>query len=188
MKLCKTHTLSSCATTSLPEHVGGVRNWDYRFCWLRDGALAASALAKLGSSAEAMQFLDWVLGVVSSTESPERLQPLYGVTGEGLGPEAEIGELSGYRGSRPVRIGNMAARQVQLDVFGPIVDLLALLVFIEYGNSPALASRNSRHHVPCSRIWSVEPNSMVPRWPRMMSGTPTSLVITLTSTIVCSEG
>lgn len=126
-----TGAIAAAATTSLPEHIGGVRNWDYRFCWLRDGALAASALVKLGSTIEAMQFLDWVLGVVTSCESPERLQPVYSVTGEGLGTEAEIAELPGYRGSRPVRIGNLAARQVQLDVFGPIVDLVALLVDLD---------------------------------------------------------
>ncbi len=123
-----TGAISAAGTTSLPEHIGGVRNWDYRYCWLRDAAMAAAALVKLGSMGEAMQYLDWVLGVVNHCESPERLRPLYGVTGEMLGPEAEIGELAGYRGSRPVRVGNSASRQVQLDVFGPIVDLVALLL------------------------------------------------------------
>jgi len=118
----------AAGTTSLPEHVGGVRNWDYRFCWLRDGAMTAATLVKLGSTAEAMQFLDWVLGVVDCCESPERLQPLYTVTGQPVTTEAELTDLAGYRGSRPVRIGNSAARQVQLDVFGPIVDLVALLM------------------------------------------------------------
>lgn len=119
-----TGAIAAAATTSLPEHVGGVRNWDYRYCWLRDAALAASALVKLGSTTEGMQFLDYVLGLLESAQSPERLQPLYTVTGGNLAPEAEIAELSGYRGSRPVRVGNAAARQVQLDVFGPIVQLL----------------------------------------------------------------
>ena len=126
-----TGAIAAAATTSLPEHVGGVRNWDYRFCWLRDGAMAAAALVKLGSIAEAMQHLDWVLGVLDNCASPERLQPLYSLTGEVLGPEAEIGDLSGYRGSRPVRVGNMASRQVQLDVFGPIVELVALLLELD---------------------------------------------------------
>jgi len=116
--------ISAAATTSLPEHIGGVRNWDYRYCWLRDAAMSASALVKLGSFGEAMSYLDWVLGVVSHSESPEMLMPLYAVTGETLGPEAEIGDLPGYRGSRPVRVGNAAARQVQIDVFGPIVELV----------------------------------------------------------------
>ncbi len=126
-----TGAIAAAATTSLPEHLGGVRNWDYRFCWFRDGAMAAAALVRLGSIAEAMQYLDWVLGVVDACESPERLQPVYTVTGGQLGPEAEIGELAGYAGSRPVRVGNMASRQVQLDVFGPIVDLVALLLELD---------------------------------------------------------
>jgi trehalose 6-phosphate phosphatase len=119
--------IAAAATTSLPEHLGGVRNWDYRFCWLRDAAMSASALVKLGSQSEGMAFLDWMLNLLRE-RSPERLQPLYALTGEALGPEAEIAELHGYAGSRPVRVGNAAARQVQLDVFGPIVELISLLI------------------------------------------------------------
>ncbi len=122
-----TGAIIASATTSLPEEIGGVRNWDYRYCWLRDGALAATALAKLGSTREALRFLDWVLTVVDTHDSPAALRPLYTVTGGQLGAEAVIPELSGYRASRPVRVGNAAAQQLQLDVFGPIVDLLALL-------------------------------------------------------------
>lgn len=123
-----TGAILAAGTTSLPEHIGGVRNWDYRFCWLRDGAMSATALVRLGSLQEAMGFLDWMAGVVESCESPDRLRPLYTVAGQDLGPEAEIGELSGYRWSRPVRVGNAASHQVQLDVFGPIVALIAELV------------------------------------------------------------
>jgi len=123
-----TGAILAAGTTSLPEHIGGVRNWDYRYCWIRDAAMSASSLVRLGSDAEAMSLLNWMCGVVSSCESPERLQPLYGVTGAELGPEAEITELAGYRGSRPVRVGNKASRQVQLDVFGPVVELVAQLV------------------------------------------------------------
>lgn len=123
--------IAAAATTSLPEHMGGVRNWDYRFCWVRDAAMSARALLRLGSIGEAMDLLDWVLGVLERCESPQRLQPVYTVTGEALGTEGEIAELSGYRGSRPVRVGNLAARQVQLDVFGPVVDLVALLVELD---------------------------------------------------------
>lgn len=118
----------AAGTTSLPEHIGGVRNWDYRYCWLRDAAMAAASLVKLGSKAEAMQYLDWVLDVIDECDSPERLRPLYTVSGIMLGSEAEITELAGYSGSRPVRVGNSASQQVQLDVFGPIVDLIALLL------------------------------------------------------------
>jgi len=119
-----TGAMAAAATTSLPEHVGGVRNWDYRFCWLRDGALAAASLVKLGSFAEAVRFLDWVLGILDRHESPERLHPVYTVSGGEVPDEAEISQLSGYRGSRPVRVGNLAANQLQLDVFGPVVDLI----------------------------------------------------------------
>lgn len=119
--------IAAAATTSLPEHLGGVRNWDYRFCWLRDAAMTAASLVKLGSESEGMHYLDWLLGLLRD-RSPERLQPLYTLTGDQLGPEAEIAEIPGYAGSRPVRVGNAAARQVQLDVFGPIVELIALLI------------------------------------------------------------
>jgi trehalose 6-phosphate phosphatase len=123
-----TGAIVAAATTSLPEHLGGVRNWDYRYCWLRDAALSAAALVRLGSPDEAMAYLDWVLRVLESRGDPVRLAPLYNVAGRHLPPEAEIGELAGYGGSRPVRVGNAAEGQVQLDVFGPIVDLVHLLL------------------------------------------------------------
>jgi len=119
--------IAAAATTSLPEHLGGERNWDYRFCWPRDAAMAAAALVRVGNTGHALRLLDWLLAVVDDCETPERLRPIYTVTGRHLGPEAEIGTLAGYGGSRPVRISNAAANQVQLDVFGPIVDLVALL-------------------------------------------------------------
>mgnify|MGYP001242790178 CR=1 FL=1 len=122
-----TGAILAAATTSLPESIGGIRNWDYRYCWLRDAALSAAALARLGSYGEAMAYLDWVLGILEQRDDPERLHPLYLVTGRHLPPEADIAELAGYAGSRPVRVGNAAERQVQLDVFGPVVDLIWLL-------------------------------------------------------------
>lgn len=122
-----TGAIVSSATTSLPEHLGGVRNWDYRFCWLRNAALTATALTRLGSPSEAVAYLDWMLAILSTRADAERLAPLYNVTGRHLPPEAEIAELPGYGGSRPVRIGNAAEGQVQLDVFGPIVDLVHTL-------------------------------------------------------------
>lgn len=123
-----TGAISAAATTSLPECMGGVRNWDYRYCWIRDAALTAATLVKLGSIGEAMGFLDWLATVVDRCQSPERLHPLYTVTGDEIGAEAEIGQLAGYAGSRPVRIGNTASRQVQLDVFGPVVQLIAIML------------------------------------------------------------
>jgi len=158
-----TGAIAAAATTSLPEHIGGVRNWDYRFCWLRDGAMTAASLVRLGSIAEAMQHLDWVLGVLDHCPSPERLAPVYTLTGEVLGPEAEIAELSGYRGSRPVRVGNMASSQVQLDVFGPIVELVALLVELDAPVSSQhwrlveamVSAVERRWHEPDHGIWEI---------------------------------
>ncbi|GIU85068.1 MAG: trehalose-phosphatase [Acidimicrobiales bacterium] len=123
-----TGAIVAAATMSLPEHLGGVRNWDYRYCWLRDASIAAMALARLGSHDEGMQFLDWVLHVLEARDDPERLHPVYNVAGRHLPPEADITELSGYAGSRPVRVGNAAERQVQLDVFGTVVSLVCELV------------------------------------------------------------
>ncbi|MGP1346831.1 MAG: trehalose-phosphatase [Phycisphaerales bacterium] len=123
-----TGAIAAAATTSLPEWIGGVRNWDYRYCWPRDASLSASALVRLGSTTEAIRFLDWLLAVVDQLPSPDRLSPIYTVSGGILGPEAEIPELCGYAGSRPVRVGNAASRQLQLDVFGPIVELIHLLM------------------------------------------------------------
>ncbi len=124
-----TGAILAAATTSLPEELGGVRNWDYRYCWLRDASMAAHALVDLGSLTEAEALLRWVDACIDRTGGhPERLHPLYMVDGTELGPEAVIDTLPGYAGSRPVRVGNAANRQIQLDVFGPITDLLAAVV------------------------------------------------------------
>lgn len=127
--LCHADTgaIMAAATTSLPEEIGGVRNWDYRHCWLRDGAMTAHELVRLGSTAEAAAFLGWVRAVVARTPEPERLHPVYALDGSPLGPEAVIDTLPGYAGSRPVRVGNLASQQVQLDVFGPVVELIEAL-------------------------------------------------------------
>ncbi|RLK59787.1 trehalose-phosphatase [Actinokineospora cianjurensis] len=127
--LCHSETgaIMAAATTSLPEEIGGIRNWDYRYCWLRDASMTAKALVSLGSTVEAEAFLRWVHGVLATIPGPERLHPLYTIAGTTLGPEAVIDTLPGYAGSRPVRVGNLANQQVQLDVFGPVVDLVAAL-------------------------------------------------------------
>lgn len=113
----------AAATTSLPEVMGGVRNWDYRYCWPRDASMSAASLLALGSSQEACDLLDWILDRVDHLPSPEQLRPVYPLVGDEALPEAVLPELAGYAGSRPVRIGNAAEHQVQLDVFGPVVDL-----------------------------------------------------------------
>jgi GH15 family glucan-1,4-alpha-glucosidase len=107
-------------TTSLPEWIGGVRNWDYRFCWLRDATLTLLALIRGGYVDEAGAWRDWLLRAIAG--SPDDLQIMYGVAGERRLTEIELGWLDGYEGSRPVRIGNGASGQRQLDVYGEVVD------------------------------------------------------------------
>ncbi len=109
-------------TTSLPEALGGSRNWDYRFCWLRDSALLLTALTGAGFLEEAAAWRDWLIRAVAG--SPDQVQIMYGVAGERLLTETELPWLPGYAGSRPVRIGNGAAGQLQLDVLGETIDAL----------------------------------------------------------------
>lgn len=122
-----TGAIAAAATTSLPEHVGGVRNWDYRFCWPRDAAMAAASLVRLGNTGHAVRFMDWMVGVVERGEMQDFLRPIYTVTGGHLPPEGELTHLPGYGGSRPVRVSNAAANQMQFDVYGPVADLAARL-------------------------------------------------------------
>ncbi|MEJ8814350.1 glycoside hydrolase family 15 protein [Variovorax ureilyticus] len=111
-------------TTSLPEQPGGVRNWDYRYCWLRDSTFTLNALLLAGYSAEAFAWQDWLLRAVAG--SPADMQILYSVTGERRIDETELTWLPGYLGAAPVRVGNEAARQFQLDVYGEVMDTLHL--------------------------------------------------------------
>ncbi len=119
----RTGALVAALTTSLPEAIGGDRNWDYRYCWLRDAALATDALVRLGSYREAEGYLRWLCDLVADG-SPEDLRPLYGVEGETNLVEAELAHLMGYAATPPVRVGNSAVDQLQVDVFGTIVDLV----------------------------------------------------------------
>jgi GH15 family glucan-1,4-alpha-glucosidase len=107
-------------TTSLPEQLGGVRNWDYRYCWLRDASFTLRALVTLGYAEEADAFLSWMLHA-TRLSWPE-LRVLYDVYGEARLPERELSHLEGYAGSRPVRVGNDAHNQLQLDVYGEVID------------------------------------------------------------------
>ncbi|MET9431465.1 MULTISPECIES: glycoside hydrolase family 15 protein [unclassified Streptomyces] len=111
-------------TTSLPEEIGGVRNWDYRYCWLRDSTLTLGALLSAGYLEEASAWRDWLLRAVAG--DPADLQIMYGLAGERRLPETELPWLRGYAGSRPVRIGNAAVHQLQLDVYGEVMDSLYL--------------------------------------------------------------
>ena len=109
-------------TTSLPEKIGGVRNWDYRYCWLRDATLTLLALMDAGYYDEANAWREWLVRAVAG--SPQQMQIMYGLAGERRLPEFELPWLSGYEGSKPVRIGNAASAQLQLDVYGEVIDAL----------------------------------------------------------------
>ena len=114
--------LLAAPTTSLPEMPGGVRNWDYRYCWLRDATFALYALMLGGYTEEAEAWRAWLLRAIAG--SPSQAQMLYGVAGERLLPEWELPWLPGFDGARPVRVGNAAHTQFQLDVYGEVVDAL----------------------------------------------------------------
>lgn len=148
-------------TTSLPEWIGGVRNWDYRYCWLRDTSLTLRVLYDLGFSEEAEAFMSWLLHATRITW-PE-LNILYDVHGEPRLPERSLDHLAGYRGSRPVRVGNDAQNQLQLDVYGEVVDAAyqfvrrggrldrtATHMLVEFGKTVC-----RRWHEPDEGIWEV---------------------------------
>jgi GH15 family glucan-1,4-alpha-glucosidase len=117
-----TGAVIAAPTTSLPEEIGGVRNWDYRYCWLRDSVLALEALLAAGYTEEAVAFRDFLLRV--GTGDPTAVQIMYGVGGERRLTEFELPELPGYEDSRPVRIGNLASEQFQLDVYGEVAGVM----------------------------------------------------------------
>jgi GH15 family glucan-1,4-alpha-glucosidase len=112
----------AASTTSLPERLGGVRNWDYRYCWLRDATHTLLAFLDAGFQDEARAWREWLVRAIAG--SPEQMQIMYGIAGERRLSEWEVGWLPGYEGSAPVRVGNAAASQLQLDVYGEVIDAL----------------------------------------------------------------
>ena len=114
----------AAATTSLPEDIGGTRNWDYRYCWLRDATITLEALLRTGYTEEAIAWRAWLERAIAG--QPRDVQIMYGVAGERRLPEWEADWLPGYEGSVPVRIGNAAVNQRQLDVFGEVIDAMSL--------------------------------------------------------------
>lgn len=126
-------------TTSLPEQIGGERNWDYRYCWVRDAALTIDGLVLAGLREEAEAWLWWL--VRAAAGNPDQLQIMYGVAGERRLPELELDWLEGYEGSKPVRVGNAASLQFQLDVYGELVDAAAMA---------------RSHGIMSGEIWSVQ--------------------------------
>jgi GH15 family glucan-1,4-alpha-glucosidase len=117
-----TGAVIAAPTTSLPEEIGGVRNWDYRYCWLRDSVLALEALLDAGYTDEAVAFRDFLLRV--GTGDPTAIQIMYGIDGERRLTEFELPHLPGYEASRPVRVGNAASEQFQLDVYGEVAGVM----------------------------------------------------------------
>jgi GH15 family glucan-1,4-alpha-glucosidase len=148
-------------TTSVPETLGGTRNWDYRFCWVRDATLTLEALIAGGYRDEAARWRQWLLRAAAG--EPERLQTMYGVAGERRLTELELGWLPGYEGARPVRIGNAAHEQLQLDVYGELVDVLWQGVRADMPLSDEswslvrllLATLENRWREPDEGIWEV---------------------------------
>ena len=120
-----TGAIVAAPTTSLPERIGGVRNWDYRYAWVRDSAFCIYAFSLLGQLQEGERFFEWLLSVVP--DGPGTLQVMYGVGGERDLTERELSHLSGYEGSAPVRVGNAAFSQLQLDAYGDLLDCAYLL-------------------------------------------------------------
>jgi GH15 family glucan-1,4-alpha-glucosidase len=123
----------AAATTSLPERIGGVRNWDYRFCWLRDASLTLLAMLNAGYRDEAQAWREWLLRAVAG--DPADVQVMYGIAGERRLDERELEWLPGFGGSRPVRVGNAASTQLQLDVYGELLD--SAYQTIAHGTEPS---------------------------------------------------
>jgi GH15 family glucan-1,4-alpha-glucosidase len=148
-------------TTSLPEDLGGVRNWDYRFSWLRDSTLALRAMLSTGYTEEALAFRRWTARAAAG--DPRDAQIMYGLGGERHLPEMELDWLPGYEGSKPVRMGNAAADQFQLDVFGEVVGVFYVGASIAGGVQPIVWQRavefmeviDSLWHEPDDGMWEV---------------------------------
>ncbi|ANK88734.1 MULTISPECIES: glycoside hydrolase family 15 protein [unclassified Rhizobium] len=156
-----TGAIVAAPTTSLPEKIGGTRNWDYRYCWLRDSALTLYALLNSGYRKEAEDWRQWLLRAVAG--SPDQLQIMYGIGGERWLPEVEVPWLEGFERSTPVRIGNKAAEQVQIDVFGELIDTLHAARDAELQprdeawrlQKVLLRHLESAWHIPDRGIWEV---------------------------------
>ena len=138
----------AAGTTSLPEKIGGTRNWDYRYCWLRDATFTLYAFIGAGYLKEARAWRDWLIRAVGG--SPDQLQIMYGVSGERWHREYEAAWLPGYEGSSPVRIGNAAAGQLQLDVYGEVLDALYV------ARKAGLAAESASWSLECALVKHLE--------------------------------
>ena len=156
-------SLIAAPTFSLPEHIGGVRNWDYRFTWLRDATFTLYGLIRLGFVEEAEAFIDWLKGRLGDDAQRGPLQVMYGIDGRQKLDEITLDHLSGYENSRPVRIGNAAYQQLQLDIYGEMMDSIYLAN--KYGHSISHSGWQDVHRIlawlgknwrrPDEGIWEV---------------------------------
>lgn len=156
-----TGAVVAAPTTSLPERIGGTRNWDYRLCWIRDASLTVQALYDLGCAEEAEGFLSWLLQ--TTEQMSHDLHVVYDVNGRRCRTESELPHLSGYRGSRPVRVGNAAGDQFQLDIYGEVADAAHELVLrggrLDEATADLLVALGrvacSRWREPDEGIWEI---------------------------------
>src|SRR5437660_6904622 len=125
LQYAPTGAMVAAVTTSLPESIGALRNWDYRYSWIRDNALSVWALSEAGATREALDYTRWMINV--RRHSKEKLQIMMGIGGESERPETTLDHLEGYRRSSPVRVGNAASKQLQLDVYGILADYVYFL-------------------------------------------------------------
>jgi GH15 family glucan-1,4-alpha-glucosidase len=128
-----TAALVAAPTTSLPEAVGSARNWDYRYTWIRDSAFTLYALMRLGFTDEAAGFMTWLEARCHEAPDDRGLQVLYAIDGNPQIPETTLDHLDGYKGSRPVHVGNSAAGQLQLDIYGELMD--SVYLYNKYGQT-----------------------------------------------------
>ncbi|CAK14776.1 glycoside hydrolase family 15 protein [Pseudomonas entomophila] len=151
MTYAPTGGMVAAVTTSLPERVGGERNWDYRYCWLRDATMTLLAFMNLGYFDEAQAWREWLLRSVAG--NPEQMQIMYGLAGERDLPEFTLPWLAGYERSQPVRVGNAASEQRQLDIYGELADAMAQAIKGGLPRHPRSAAI-ARAILPCvERIW-----------------------------------
>jgi GH15 family glucan-1,4-alpha-glucosidase len=158
-----TGAIVAAPTCSLPAPIGGQRNWDYRYTWIRDASFTLYGLMRIGFTEEAAAFQRWLVGRVGETSDEGALQLMYSIDGAHELPERTLDHLEGYRGSRPVRIGNGAYRQLQLDIYGELMD--AIYLFNKYGSPTGYDAwvkiRRILNHVcevwrePDEGIWEV---------------------------------
>jgi GH15 family glucan-1,4-alpha-glucosidase len=156
-------SMIAALTFGLPEQVGGARNWDYRYAWIRDSAFTTYAFLRLGHTDEAREFVRWLSGITSHSDTDGPIRTLYGIDGRKDLPETELPYLAGYRGSHPVRIGNDASAQLQLDIHGELMDAIYLAdkyaEQISYqawqGIVRAMARLTETWHVPDQGIWEI---------------------------------